>query len=518
MTGHGIPTTNHRIKQRITRLAAPEAAMYKIPCLIILLLNLVLVQAASAGQVKAYVSAFNVVGIDNKDEMKATLQDLLASRLSGEHILIVDSAAEADIVLTSRYSVAGGMFSIDTVARNSAGNVVARAYEEGDNQSQLIPAVKKLVPKLNTMIFKAFARVVATEPEASATPGAALEKRATRVDVIKEQQSGKNAPSGWSSQRLAGAYTGIAPGKALDNGEREIYIVDGHTLKLYRQGKDLKLLAETSLKTEEQILAIDTADLDGDGVPEVYLTIFNGDALVSQVWTSIGNGLKRVADKLPYYFRSLALNGQSRKIYAQQLSLRSDFFGDVYELARTGAALTLKNPIKLPRSANIYNFNQFTDSQGNRYYVVLNDEGQILVSDQNGEEIWRSKEKFGGSELFFKRQDMADVRYSSEPYRWIFLQQRLVVTSNGEIIVPQNTGSWSIGNKRSYHNSFIHAFSWNGSSLEKKWHTRESDNYVADYYYEPLQQELVTLEVVKHEGMFDNGASIVSIKRVGTQE
>lgn len=489
--------------------------MSKIGCLF-LLFNLLLVQVASAGQIKAYVSAFNVVGVANRDEMKETLQDLLASRLNSENILVVDSAAVADVILASRYSVAGGLFSIDSVVRNSAGAVVGRAFEEGEHQGQLIPAVGKLVPKLQAMITKAFSPDAA-QPAPPAVPGVALKKAIVPVDVINVQQPGQNAHAGWLSQRLPGMYTGIAPGRALENGEREIYVVDGHNLKLYRQGKDLKLIAEASLRTEEQILGIDTADLDGDGVPEAYLTVFNGDALVSQIWSGSGTTLKRIASNLPYYFRGIALNGQDKKIYAQQLSIRADFFGDVCEVARSGAVLELKNPLKLPRFATIYNFNQFTDSQGNRFFVVLNEDGHLLVSDHNGEELWRSKEKFGGTELFFKRKDLSDVRYSSEPFRWIFLQQRLVVTRDGEIITPQNSGFWSIGNSRSYSSSVIDAFSWNGSSLEKKWHTRESENYVADYYYDPVQQELVSLEVVKHGGMFDKGASVVSIKKVRVQ-
>lgn len=492
--------------------------MYNFRCFLLLLFNLVVVQAAGAGQIKAYVSTFNVVGIENRDEMKETLQDLLASRLSGENILVVDTAAAADVVLTSRYLVAGGVFSIDTVARKSDGTVVGRAYEEGENQGQLIPAVGKLVPRLQSIIVKAFAQTVAKQQEPSAAPGNALKKTAPASDIITVQQPEKGAQSGWLSQRLAGAYTGIAPGRKFENGEREIFIVNGQSLKLYRQGKDLKLIAEASFKTEEQILGIDTADPDGDGVPEVYLTIFNGDALVSQIWISSDNTLKKIADKLPYYFRGIALNGQSRKIYAQQMSIRSDFFGGFHEVVRTGNAVELKNPVKLPRFATIYNFNQFTDSQGNHLYVVLNEEGHILVSDSNGEEIWRSKEKFGGSELFFKRKDMTDVRFSSEPYRWIYLQQRLVVTNDGEILVPQNSGFWNVGNSRSYSSSAVCAFNWNGSSLEKKWHTKESENYVADYFFDPLGQELVTLEVVKHEGMFGKGASVVSIKKVRAQE
>src|SRR6185369_9452647 len=136
-----------------------------------------------------------------------------------------------------------------------------------------------------------------------------------------------------------------------------------------------------------------------------------------------------------------------------------------------------------------------------------------LVHAENGEELWRSKEKYGGTELFFKRPDLSDVKYSSEPYRRTYLQQRIFVTREGEIVVPQNSGSWT-GYNRSYSKSSLDGFFWNGSSLEKRWHTQENENYLADYFYDPSGQELVNLEVVKHAGMFERGASAVSVIKI----
>lgn len=490
--------------------------MKRIACYLCLLLSLLFVSRVQAGQLRVYVAEFNVTGAANRDEIKGMLQDLLASRLNGEQIRIVEEAAEADIVLTGRYSQAGSIFSIDTVARNAAGKAVARAYEEGESQSQLIPTVGRLVPKLTAQLLPAGVtpgvKTQAVAPPSAA--GAAGPAAPAASDVIAVQPVVNEAGAGWISQRLTGNFSGLAVGRTLKNGERELFIISEHVLRFYRQGKELQLVAEVPFKVEEQLLGVDTADLDGDGIPEVYLTIFNGDALVSQVWVVGDNRLEKIAGKLPYYFRSIALDGKSPRLYGQQMSLRDDFFGDVLEVVKSGTAFTLQNPLKLPRYATLYNFNRFTDRQGNPCYVVLSNNGDLLVYDQSGEELWQSKEKFGGSELAFKRQDLQDVKYSSEPYRRIYLQQRMVVTSGGEIIVARNSGFWNIGNNRAYSNSAVYGFGWNGSSLEKKWHTRESENYIADYQFDPLRQELVLLEVVKHAGMFDKGASVVAIKKV----
>ena len=71
---------------------------------------------------------------------------------------------------------------------------------------------------------------------------------------------------------------------------RELFVVDDHVLRLYHQEAELKLVAEVTFSAAEKILGIDTADLDGDGIPEAYLTIMDGETLASQVWIARGGG------------------------------------------------------------------------------------------------------------------------------------------------------------------------------------------------------------------------------------
>jgi len=50
--------------------------------------------------------------------------------------------------------------------------------------------------------------------------------------------------------------------------------------------------------------------------------------------------------------------------------------------------------------------------------------------------------------------------------------------------------------------------------LDELWHTKQSQNYLADYSYDEGTKELVMLEVVKKAGLLDKGASALLIKRV----
>jgi len=492
--------------------------MKKFAVFIILLCPLYFVSQVRAAQIKAYVAEFNVAGVPNRDELKGTLQTLLASRLNSEAIFTVDASTGADVLVTGSYAVLGKIFSLDAVARDSSGKVLARVFEQGESQDELIPALAKLAQKLGGEIVKSLpppvAKPVSPAPATALPVPVPAAAAAPSGEIVRAEPVSKSSSSSWTSQRLDGALVGIAPGRTLENGVRELYVVDDHALRLYRQGKELELVAEVTFGGSEQILGVDTADLDGDGISEAYLTMLSGDNLASQVWAARDGKLQKVAENLPYFFRAIALDGKEKRIYVQEMGRDADFYGDVYELVRKDAKFEKQNPIKLPRFGFLYNFNRFTDAKGGSHYVLINADGYVIVYSAAGEELWRSSDKFGGSELYFKRQDLANVRTTGDQYRWTFLEQRIVVTPEGEIIVPKNSGLFVFGTNRSYKKNSVFSFAWNGSTLDERWHTKESQNYLADYSFDAPRKELILLEVVKKEGLIEKGASAIVVKRV----
>ncbi|GAM11732.1 hypothetical protein OR1_04049 [Geobacter sp. OR-1] len=482
--------------------------------LVIILFSMLWAHSSWGAQVKAYVSSFTVSGAQNKDELKPALQTLLTSRLNNDMVTTVESPEKADVTVNGSYVVFGKVFSIDAAAKGRTGEVVARAFVQGESQDELIPAIGKLGKMLADNIARNYPQTSALSaplPAPKASPDIVRKEAvaAPTADIITPPSVERQAGSSLVSQRIKGMMSCFAAGRTLANGEREYFVAGGNTLQYYRKGKEARLVAETVLDINDKILSIDTADLNGDGIPEIYVTVMNNNALVSQVWVLAENGLKKVTDRLPYFFRAIALDGKDKKIYAQQMNIDDDFYGEVFELGKTGESYELKSPLKLPKQAYLYNFNRFTDPKGNSYFVIFNRDGYLLVFSPEGEELWRSSDKFGGSELYYQRSDRSPKSGWTDS-RYVFLDPRIFVSKKGAVIVPQNSGFWVVGNSRSYSKNSVYAFTWSGASLEEKWHTRQSQNYLADYSYDDGTNELLLLEVVKKEGLFDNGASAVS--------
>jgi hypothetical protein len=487
---------------------------------------------ALAAPVRVFVADMNAVGVQNKDELRLTLQTLLASRLNSDKITAVGSATEADAIVSGTYVTIGKIFSVDAIAKTSAGRTLTRAFVQGEGQDELIPAVGKLADKLSAELTKIYftdhtATLTAPPAIFPAPTGTSSAISAPKSDIIKREQV-RPAPatefikpeeyehgsaSGWVSKRLNGAANLLAIGRSLPDGDREVFLAEDHRLTFFRQGKVMKLVTEIEFAPSEKIVSLDTID-NGNNSGDVYITIIRSDELASQVWQVKDNKLVKVAENLPYYFRSFSLAGGPRKLYAQSMGRNADFYDDLAEAVRNGVKITLGNRIKVPSFGNIYSFNQFTDSDGKTFSVVINLDGYLAVYDQDLKELWRSNDKFGGSELYFQVDDSANARVTGQNFRWIFMNQRIQVTSKGDVLVGKNEGFMVLGNARKYKKGSVYCFSWNGSSLEEKWRTRDTQNYMPDYFYDEARNELLILQTVQRSGITTRGAASLAIKKV----
>jgi hypothetical protein len=502
--------------------------MKKIQLIPLVLMLFLCAVSAQAAQIRLFVADMNAIGVPNRDEMKATLQMLLSSRLNGENILAVGSSAEADVVVTGTYVTIGKVFSVDAIAKTAAGKTLARAFVQGESQDELIPAVGKLADKLSAELLKVYAAGLPPAPVAAPLLPAQVPLAAPKSDFIKNEAQVRQAPAGefikpadyersssggWQSRRLEGAANLMATGKSLPDGSREIFLAEARRLSYYRQGAEMKLVAETEFLNSEKIISLDTIE-GSDGSLDIYVTIVRSDELASQVWQVRGDRLVQVAEKLPWFFRSFSLAGGPKKLYAQPMGRDADFYGDIAEVSRNGSNVTLKNPIKMPRFGDLYSFNQFRDREGKTLTVVINPDNYLVVYDQNLKELWRSNDKFGGSELFFQQED-ANPLVSGDKFRSIYMNQRVQVTGKGEVLVGKNEGFWVLGDARSYKKGAVFSLFWNGSSLEEKWRTRDTQNYMPDYFYDEGRNELLILQTVQRPGILGGrGASALAIKKV----
>lgn len=503
-----------------------------MPMILFSLITALLLMAApslsQAAPLKTYVAEFKVVGAPNKDELKFSLQSLLSSRLNPDRTQLVENSDKAELLLNGSYSLFGKMFSIDVLLKNVLNGSLTKVFEQGESQDDLIPAFGRLAQKIDQELAKApHQETAAAIPPAAPAPAvvnhvtpASTYKVAAPLPaveegyVVKNSVPGRNTPGSWTSDPMPGVYMAIALGRTLPSGEREIFVVGEHSLLYLLKGAEIKKVAEISIPVPARILAIDSADLDHDGRPEIYVSIIDRKTVSSRIYQPSGAGLELVADNQPWLFRGIGADLKDRKVFAQGVGSDGEYFSDLFELVKSGQTFKTVKSRTLPRGGNIYNFTSFRDASGADKLVVMDEDGYLVVYSADNGELWKSSDKFGGSETSFNYESVAQLRAKGDKYRWNFLEQRIMPLPGGILIVPRNEGTFSIGNNRSYNKHSLFGLEWSGALLREAWHTKQTPSYLADYAYDSATHEVVLLEVVQKAGLFVNGKTVISINRL----
>ena len=512
--------------------------------LLLVVAVLVAVPALAAGPLRVYVGEFNAVGVAAKDDTKVALQALLASRLTSDKLLTVAAADEAEVLVSGTYLVIGKQYNLDAVARTAGGQTVARSFVQGEGgQEALFGAVGSLADKLSSDLLKKLeAGQVYRQPIAApaaapmVTPAPVVQPRPQSTDIVRTaqpNQSGdlqrvpqgdiirpqafyRGAPNTGEIKRLDGMYNLLAVGPSDANGRRLLFMAQNQSVVAIWQG-ETRPVTSFALKPNQKVVSLDYVDSDANGTAELYVTIVASGELESQVWELKNNRLVKLAEKLPYFFRAIALAGGTPKLYLQEQG-RGDqqYYGDVYEAVLQGKQVVKKGRIAMPRYGNLYSFNQFKAQNGELLTVVYHESNYLVVYDKEQKELWRSNDAFGGSELYYQVEDLDRVRVYGDKYRWYFMNQRILVTSQQELLVGKNDGFFLLGNARTYKKGAVYSLYWNGAALEEVWRTKDTQNYMPDFWFDEQKSELLLLQLTQREDvvMRVKGATALQIKKV----
>src|SRR6185369_4367141 len=142
----------------------------------------------------------------------------------------------------------------------------------------------------------------------------------------------------------------------------------------------------------------------------------------------------------------------------------------------------------------------FRDATGADKLAIMDEDGYLTIHAADGSELWKSSDKYGGSETYFNYETVAQQRPKGDNYHRNFLEQRILALPDGIIIIPRNEGTLSIGNNRSYNKHALYGLQWSGAIFRETWHTRQTPSYLADYAYDAATGEVVLLEVIQKAG------------------
>jgi len=334
-------------------------------------------------------------------------------------------------------------------------------------------------------ITLASAEVKGAAPRAASTPsrggGSFAGGEAPRIDQVALR-----------AQELPFRAQAMAVGELTGDGTLKLAVTDGQGVYVFDLDKGgIKEVWSLRGVTTDNIIALDAADINGNGVAEIFVTNYTASGLRSYVLEYQQGKFGKIWDEVRLHFRVLEGPNNTPQLYAQAAGNNQPFDGPVSQYAWQGNRYVPVAPVPLPKPfPTIYGF-ALADLDGNGApeILVLDQLDYLRVYDRSGTEMYRSGERYGGSELFLEYDPSRageNPRSGIQPLRAI-LQGRMFfqdILGDGkkQLVLPRNTPSTGyVFQTRLYDKGKMLGLSWDGIGMQAVWETRELPGYVADF-------------------------------------
>jgi hypothetical protein len=294
------------------------------------------------------------------------------------------------------------------------------------------------------------------------------------------------------SQEVPFRAQAMAVGELKGNGTMQLAISDGQGVFIYDLDKGgIKQIARVAGLTSDNVIAVDAADINGNGVAEIFVTNHTAFGPKSYVLEYQQGKFGKIWDDVPLYFRVLEGPDGKPQLYAQGAGDDKPFDGPVRQYTWQGNRFAPGVAVTLPKPFNmVYGFSLADlDGDGAPEILVFDQNDYLRVFDRGATEFFRSSDRYGGSELFLEYNPMRsgeNPRSGIQPIRLI-LQGRMYfqdLLGNGkkQLVLPRNTpstGYWF--QTRLYDKGRMFGLNWDGVGMQAVWETRELPGYIADF-------------------------------------
>ncbi|MDY6904472.1 MAG: VCBS repeat-containing protein [Thermodesulfobacteriota bacterium] len=435
----------------------------------------------------------------------------------------------ADYVIYGSITMLGGHVSIDANVIDVAKNAPPAAfYRQADSMAGVIPAVNNIAEEIGTTVFAASpvrsagktVQAVTIAPQATvAPPVPSPYMHPEKLLAEEDEPSGRNeetpsesplpvsreseeagAPGSpfvvtgkarqergfWKSRDYELELSGIAVGDVDGDGMNEAVLIAGSYLCVRRmeRGRFYKI-AEYQGAGYEQYLGVDAVDTDGNGKAEIFVTCINksNKRLCSLVCEVNGRSIAMIAENQPWYFRAKSGN----MIAGQKKGMSQDvFLPGIYRLEKSGSDYVQKEKIPMPvNGVSVYDYawGRLLDD-GSKQLIVMDENDRLKVYSKDGEMLWKSREHFGGSEMYITTKEDSDNEIGERRY----LSQRVFVAdlnNDGEnevlTVVNEAVSGRLFGRFKHFNGLKVVCLGWDGLGLSEMWHTRSVSGYASDF-------------------------------------
>jgi hypothetical protein len=285
------------------------------------------------------------------------------------------------------------------------------------------------------------------------------------------------------------------------DGAREYVFSDGNVLSVYRlEAEGWRNVWVAPKAQEGRHVYLDTADMDGNGKMEIFVTVMSGRGVFSLVFEEEGRTFRQKAE-IPGFVRVLSFPGQGPILLGQGHQEERMFAGEVKQYRWIGDGYVAGDGVVLPKGVNLYGFAAVDFGETHHLIAAFDREDRLCIYSR-GELIWKSAERYYNADtvLIESTPDVYDVRQRvAIPVR--ILTADIDSDGTDEIIIARITEKTISGYARKAE---VQCLKWTGARLEMVLIVNDVPGAILDFQVERQNREDLLIEalVKTQKGVF----------------
>ncbi len=277
-------------------------------------------------------------------------------------------------------------------------------------------------------------------------------------------------------------------GDLNNDGRLQVVTATDSSLQIYHfEGSLLTREIQLDYASYLRIIALDVADINGNGYPEIFVTAMtiNRETLSSFVVEYNGASYTTLQDGLAYYFRVVDSEDGSPVLYAQDKD-RSPYAGKIYIMTPANDTYQKEKSIRVPRGTSVLSLARgpVREDSGDELLSINQHHRLILINDAGSDE-WKSTQYYGktnnywlsgarGADNSFREREYFNPRIKFHPVGEEQKEKVFVIT-NTEL------GGGALGRIKRFKEGRIEVMSWNGIALAPVFQTVPLQGWVSDF-------------------------------------
>ena len=468
--------------------------------------------------------------------------------------LLIGAKLKADYIIYGSLTIIGDNTSIDAKITDITGKKSpASLFSQTSSMGQVIPEINRFATKINEIIFNrtplakfqtdqpAKQLSVQSAPQHTQQPVIKTSQRLQQQLPLKsasdymvstnnttpEVQQSVVTPNKsfipvnptnhrnnyWKSGTFNELIKGMDFGDVNNDGIAETVLISDHQVYLYRASNNqFTKIAEIAKNRLNHYIGVDVADINQNGIPEIFVSGLSPDKnrINSLVIEYNGSKYVKIVENSPWLYRTTGTGQGVPLLLGQKMKHKKEniFASPVFIMDWNKKNYISSERILDKKQGNILGIAYDNILEAGKKNIIAFDQGDYLSIFKNrSRKTWTGSTKFGGNMSYFSmpREDPSELGQNIQYFPMRIRTADSDQDGRLEVITACNydIAKGLLKDFRSFSKTHIEALAWDGLGLSTIWKTRTMTGRITDFFIEDFDNDGVkemVISLVTKEG------------------